>query len=186
MFLLTKVGLCHFCPSITVILGMNWETYLSYSAKKICLQSSLLSSLLWKKNSGELNLLGESEGVKDKLLKQLLPSELWITSLPKHGVKCWQYCHFTPNSELPEWVPELPEVKNQFMGGDSDLPAASSSYSSFSFSQWNEISLLIVLHQMLSNPPEFFLLPRRKGISLDPPWSQEEPGVSPFALIFKQ
>lgn len=62
---------------------MNWETLLSYPAELICLQPSLLSSLHFSLILDNLTGLGK---VKDKLLKQLLPSKLGTPSLPKRGV----------------------------------------------------------------------------------------------------
>ena len=47
----------------------------------------------------------------------------------------------------------------------------------FSFSEWNEIAVLPVLHCILTKPPESSLLP--KG----PPWSQEGPSVCIYKAI---
>lgn len=160
-----------------MILRVNWETVLSCSAKIICLQSFLLSSVHFPRIPDNLTWLG---GARDKLLKSPPPRGPGDGSPTPTWAKRWQCSHFTANPEMPGWVTELPEVNTWFMGGEpiGSLCSIIQLFLSFFFffSQCKEISSLPGLPSLdADQPPECSL------ISLRPLWSWQGRVVSIYS-----
>lgn len=160
-----------------MILQVNWETLLSCSAKIICLQSFLLSSVHFPRIPDNLTWLG---GAREKLPKPPQPRGPGDSFPTPTWAKRWQCCHFTANPEMPGWVTELPEVNTWFMGGEpiSSLCSVIQLFLScffFSHSAKRFHPSQCFPRWMLTNPPECSL------ISLRPLWSWQGRAVSIYS-----